>query len=358
MSILIRYALAPFSLIYGTIVSLRNMLFDVHLLRTTHLPVPVISVGNISIGGTGKTPMVAYIARTLSERGLRTAVLSRGYRRITKGYLLVSDGKAQCTGFREAGDEPIQLAMQLPGVIVAVDEKRSRGGEQLIREHSVDVIVLDDGFQHRWLNRDLDIVLIDASRADELRFLLPAGAKREPLSSIHRADIAVVTKYRDKNDYARIERLMHKKGCKTVLGVQFIPIDCISFPNRTIIPLDSVFARKVFLFSGIANPENFNRSALQAGLRVIGTKWFGDHHNFTRSEIGEIVDIARSKKAAYLITTEKDVARLSDYVDMFDASLPLYALRIGLNFSGNGKQILDSQLQLHTKKPNNMQTNQ
>jgi tetraacyldisaccharide 4'-kinase len=358
MNILIRYAIVPFSLCYGMVVRIRNMMFDIHLLRTTHLPVPVISVGNISTGGTGKTPMVAYIARNLSERGLRTAVLSRGYRRITKGYLLVSDGKVLSAGFREAGDEPIQLAMQLPGVIVAVDETRSRGGERLVREHAVDVIVLDDGFQHRWLIRDLDIVLIDASRTDESRFLLPAGSKREPLSAVYRADIAVITKYRDQSEYAGIERLMYKKGCKSIFGMQFIPMDCISVPDRKIIPLDSLFARKAFLFSGIANPEHFNRSALQAGLRVIGTRWFRDHHYFTRSEIGEIIENASRKRAAYLITTEKDTVRLSEYVDMFDASLPLYALRIGLNFSGNGKQMLDSQLQLHTKKPNNMQTNQ
>jgi tetraacyldisaccharide 4'-kinase len=356
MNILSRYILLPISLVYGIVVWLRNILFEARIFRTTELPIPVVSVGNISTGGTGKTPMVEYIARTLHENGKRTAVLSRGYRRESTGFLLVSDGSAIYADYRIAGDEPVQLAARLPGIIVAVDGNRSRGGKMLVQSYAVEVIVLDDGFQHRWLSRDLDIVLMDASRLGENRFLLPSGTRREPFSSLRRADIGVITKYRSDSYFEVMERLLRKNRCGLSLGAHIKPLDYLRLTDGTVLSLDFLIAHRAFLFSGIAYPDDFYRSVIQTDVQVVGRKWFRDHHRFVRSELEEIVTHAKKNDAECLITTEKDSVRLSEYIDIFKKTIPVYVLRICLNFTDEGKKVVDDHLHILIQKYNNMQT--
>ncbi len=185
----LRKLLVPFSRVYGAIVAARNFFYDRGLFTITAVGTPVISVGNITAGGTGKTPLVEYIVRTILDSGARPAVLSRGYRRTTTGTVTVSDGVKVLADADRAGDEPAQIARKFPGCVVVVDEDRVRGARFLESAFHPDVIVLDDGFQHRALRRDLDIVVVADGAGGS--GLLPSGDGREPESSLRRADIVV-----------------------------------------------------------------------------------------------------------------------------------------------------------------------
>ena len=185
--------LLPFSWLFRVGVRLRNMAFDHAWLITRELPCPVISVGNLTVGGTGKTPMVIYLAEKIQKMGFKPAILSRGYRRKGKGTTIVSDGRKPPLDYTESGDEPALMAQRLPKIPIVVDEIRFRGGTHLVRKFDPDVVILDDGFQHRWLHRDLDIVLMDAASPFSDGKMLPAGRLREPPKNLKRADLVAIT---------------------------------------------------------------------------------------------------------------------------------------------------------------------
>ncbi|MBN1929112.1 MAG: tetraacyldisaccharide 4'-kinase, partial [Chlorobiaceae bacterium] len=192
--------LRPLGAIYGMAMSLRNHLYDRGTFKSWRSPIPVVSVGNITTGGTGKTPLVDWIVKFYEASGIATAIVSRGYGRRTKGVQLVSDGKRMVLGSRDAGDETAMLAARNPGTIVVVAENRADGVRFLMREFAgrlPGVIVLDDAFQHRKIARDLDIVVINASAPRELEAMLPAGRLREPLDGLRRAGLIILGKITD-----------------------------------------------------------------------------------------------------------------------------------------------------------------
>ena len=301
--------LLPFSFLYGAGVGLRNWLFERNVLRSTKVSVPVISVGNVSAGGVGKTPIVEFIARELQAKKRKVAVLSRGYGRKTRGYVVVSNGRQRCAEAGESGDEPAQLAEKLSGVVVAVDEQRVRGAQHVIRDFGVDVIVLDDGFQHRYLRRDLDVVIVSAEEVMGPRFLLPAGRQREGFAALGRAHVIGISRCKDARQFESLRENIRRFVDKPIFG----------FRNKAkrIIPAKMATQKKTagndktaVIFSGIGNPGSFEETVNSLGWNIRKQFVFTDHHWYKESELKTIEQSRLDNHAAMILTTEKDVARL------------------------------------------------
>jgi tetraacyldisaccharide 4'-kinase len=272
----------PFAGLYGTATALRNALFDRGVLKSRRLERPVVSVGNLSAGGSGKTPFVIALGELLKARGIRFDVLSRGYRRKTRGVLVVeSDGKA--TDF---GDEPLLIARRL-GVPVIVGESRYEAGRVAERKFQSQLHILDDGFQHRSLVRDFDIVLM-TERDFEDR-VLPSGRLREPLSSLARADAVVLPK-----GAAADHPALRQKPIWRITRELILP----SLPSTAIV------------FCGIARPEQFFAQVRAAGIRPAAEVKFGDHHAYDSGDIERLLAIRIKFAAGGFLTTEKDAVNL------------------------------------------------
>jgi tetraacyldisaccharide 4'-kinase len=340
MSRVLKYVLYPISALYAGIVYCRNLLFDVQLIRLRKLPVPVISIGNLTTGGTGKTPAVVHIAQLLLEEGYKVAILSRGYKRNSKGYVVVSDGIKILADTDRGGDEPVMISHEVPGAVVAVHEKRYRGGKFLIEDYNVDLVILDDGFQHRSLHRDLDIVLINASRIDHIRAHLPSGRLRESLRSLRRADIVVGTKYDDSVSFSSLERLVHRYAPVPVIGAILKPVDYIDVIRNRAVGLESIIDKQAYLFTGIAEPDEFYSTVRYTGGVVKGTHRYRDHYRFKESDVTVLLSEAEAAGADVLVTTEKDAVRLHSFKDLFEKRIPLYALRVSFSMTTDDRNVL------------------
>lgn len=307
----LRILLLPFSWIYGIGVWIRNALYDAGILRTHDVGVQVISVGNISVGGTGKTPIVEMIAGYLVQQNRKVAVVSRGYRRATKGTVVVSDGNSILTDVSSAGDEPFQIARRFPSVIVVVDEDRVRGARAASRRFGANVIVLDDGFQHRRIRRSLDLVLVDESEAEHARRLLPAGRYREPMNSLRRADCVLVAG-RDRKDSSgsSVDITRFTKG--RMFGVEFLPSAVVRMKDGLRQPVRELKGKTCFAFCGIARPEKFRATLEAVQLVVKELVSFRDHHWYNSRDIVDLSSIIVRLKPEIVVTTEKDSARLTD----------------------------------------------
>lgn len=339
------FLLIPFSWLFGVGVALRNKCFDWGIFRSDSLGVPTISVGNLTVGGTGKTPLVASIARYLQQKGKRVAILSRGYKRESTGFVLVSDGERILVGAKLGGDEPQELAQQLPGVIVAVDGKRARAGRKVLERFPINVFVLDDGFQHRAVKRDLDIVTIPARSGvtssvydTASRFLIPAGRRREPLGGLKRANLLVFTKARESSSNADALEEMGKRfrrftvADSSAVDLKVRALVCLS--DRQEEDPKRFVGKKAFLFCGIADPENFSRLASNSGLEVVGMKSFADHYRYRGRDLVSLGSQFSASGADLLLTTMKDAARLSDCSEgnAFVTDFPVYGLAVGVEF--------------------------
>jgi tetraacyldisaccharide 4'-kinase len=334
-------ALLPLSWIFGFIVWLRNRAFDAGRLKSTRVTVPVISVGNISVGGTGKTPLVDYIAEVLLSRSKRVAVASRGYGRESSGVVVVSDGSALLADERTGGDEPVQLAQKHPGLIVVVGERRVDAAQKAIAL-GAEIIVLDDGFQHRALARDLDIVVMRESISREESSLIPAGVNREPLSSLARADLVA---------FSRVANDRQMEGAREIIGPYFRG-PCAGY-RTTITRLvhaggagslapDDVQGRSAIAFSGIGNPERFASDLRALGLVVKDHIRFRDHHRFTPDEFRQIWRRSEAMEAGIIVTTEKDMVRLSgeqDIVAMVANGVPLYHTATSIEITAGREEL-------------------
>ncbi|HBE72654.1 MAG TPA: tetraacyldisaccharide 4'-kinase [candidate division Zixibacteria bacterium] len=305
-------ALWPFSLPYALAVAARNGLYDLGLARVKRAGIPVVSVGNITAGGTGKTPFTLMLAALLSRSGRRVAIVSRGYRREkgAKGPLLVSDGREIRCPAAEAGDEPYLMARKLLGsgamVIVGADRVKSAG---LARELKADIVVLDDGFQHRRLHRNINIVLLDSRRPFGNGLRLPAGMLRESPGSLKRADALVLTRAGDEGEPPGLRKRL-RPGVP-VFRSRHVPESLVEIQDwrrgKTGGPGRPVHG-EVLLFSGIANPGSFEQSAEAVGLKVGGHVRFPDHHRYRPTDLGRIESAGAGFEAA--VTTEKDAVRL------------------------------------------------
>jgi len=295
------------SLIYGVAVSLRDSLYDRGILKSKRLSVPVISVGNVSAGGSGKTSLVRFLARELG-RTFRVAILLRGYRRKSKGTLVVSEWGKLKTDVWSAGDEAYLLAKLLPKVSIAVSEDRYRGGLLAIEELGAELVILDDGFQHRKLYRDLDIVLI--KRRDLSDRLLPAGLLREPLENLKRAD-AIVLSYQD------VEPFEFSFEGKPVFRMfrEFRYLLNSSFEK---VPLEELIGKEVIAFAGLGDNEQFFKTLERLGFKLKEKLSFPDHYHYRDF---------RLKEDELYITTPKDMVKLPPLEN-------LYALDFDLRVEG------------------------
>ena len=316
--------------IYAGAVAARSGLYDAGWLRSERLTVPVLSVGNLTAGGTGKSPMVEWIAATLHAHGKRPAVVSRGYRGTHTGRAtVVSKGDGPLVDAVVAGDEPVMFAASLEGVPVIVAHRRADGGALAIRLFDARCIVLDDGYQHRALHRDLNLLLIDGADPFGNGRLLPAGPLREPFSAMTRAGAVVVTRA----DHASAESLLRISE-QTTRHCPAAPVfhsrstmkDLVRLADRTTIPLESLRAARVVCFAGIAHPKRFFDDVTSTGADLVASIAFPDHHRFDPLDLERVGTAAMSEKADLIITTRKDAARLGGTA--LPASLDcLYALR-------------------------------
>ncbi|MBR6032154.1 MAG: tetraacyldisaccharide 4'-kinase [Bacteroidaceae bacterium] len=309
----IRRWLMPLSWLYGVGVDIRNALFDIGLLHTVSYDIPIINVGNITVGGTGKTPHVEYLIRLLSGR-YRVAVLSRGYKRKTKGYLLSSVSSTM----EEIGDEPWQIKQKFPDVYVAVDANRRRGIERLIKDEAtrdVDVILLDDAYQHRYVKAGHNILLVDYHRIISDDCLLPAGRLRERASSIRRATTVVVTKcpqHITAMGFRVILSALHIKPYQQIFFSTFAYGTMRQLWGDATLKPDTL--RKdnmhVLLLTGIGNPRQMEQD-VRRFAQLITPLTFPDHHYFTKRDADTIQQaLLALPKPHIIITTEKDAARL------------------------------------------------
>ena len=334
-SLLAKLALLPISKAYGMVTAIRNWMFDVHILKETTFPVPVIVVGNLAVGGTGKTPHVEYIVEHL--RGIyNIGVLSRGYKRFTKGFVMAS----QFSKPTDIGDEPYQIYHKFNGEVpVAVCEKRVDGINELLKANSdINLLILDDAFQHRYVKPTVAIVLTEFNRPVYEDSMLPYGCLRESMSQLRRANIIVATKCPEKNsalDYRLFEENLKLMACQKLFFSKFTyghlqPI----FPEAAAKPpmLEWLTEEdRVLCVAGIGNPKPFVRYLKHFNAKV-RVNIYRDHHNFTRKDMATIQQRYESMEGnrKLLITTEKDAVRLAN-CPYFPPQLKKYAYYLTIN---------------------------
>lgn len=355
---LARFLLRPPAKLYEMAIRARNSLYENKILETRRLNAPVISVGNLTVGGTGKTPCVAYIAKFLRDQGQEVAILSRGYKRESRGRVEVSDGKRVLCSPRESGDEPYLLAVSCPGVRVVVDSDRFAAGRWLETRAGVSVFILDDGYQHLRLARDLNLVLIDATDDLSGAKMIPFGRLREPLAGLQRADAAIVTRSDRAVDRATIKNAIEKYS-KADAPVFFASYEMTGF--RRLVGEESVepadFAgKKIAAFSGIARPDGFVEDLARLRLQIAMRRDFEDHHRYSGVEFGRIVNEALTAGAEAIVTTEKDAANIPhEFVESL--TLPIFAAQIEFRCENESKfksllgRVLSSQSGVSEARP-------
>jgi len=352
---LVRALAYGLSKVFQVAIKARRFLYNVRILRDSTLGVQVIAIGNLTVGGTGKTPVVEKFARELRDQGRNVAILSRGYRSkpppihqwlLNKLLLrddttpprVVSDGKSLLLDSDMAGDEPYMLASNFLDVVVLVDKDRVKSGRYAIEKFGCDTLLLDDGFQYWKLRgRRQDIVLVDRQQPFGNERLLPRGTLREPPSHLARANTIFITKSDGNTDELRrrIEQFNPTAGI----------IECIHHP----LYLEDVFTgqrggldilqgQRVASFSGIAQPESFEQSLVQLGAELVYTKRFADHHRFTQQEVLNAINRSKKRQAQLIITTQKDAVRFPK-IDRRD--LPIYFMRVEIKIMSGANDFQD-----------------
>jgi tetraacyldisaccharide 4'-kinase len=311
------HVLTPLTPLYGALVKARAAAYDHGLLKARRLPVPVVSVGNLTFGGTGKTPTVIALVRDLVRRGRRPAVLTRGYGRRGSSQLVLVGPEADRVVER-TGDEPLEMASRLPGVPIVVDADRVRGGREAVRL-GADVLVLDDGFQHLRVARDLDLVLVDAGDPWGGGSLPPRGRLREPLAAIARATAVLVTKVpaTDTSSVGEIaEQVTRLAGPRPLLTARMVA-SRVRTPGGWQQP-EVLAGRRVVAFAGIGRPEGFVDVLFEAGTDVVETLWYRDHHWYSVGDLDRILAAARDHDAV-AVTTTKDAVKLPPDLEIWVA---------------------------------------
>ena len=350
--------LLPLSWLYGLGVKFRNMLFDMNILKSKSYAVPVISVGNITVGGTGKTPHVEYLIRLLKDQ-FSVAMLSRGYKRKSSGYVLATPD----TPMKMIGDEPYQIKQKYPKVTVAVDAKRTRGIEHLIHDDSTketDVILLDDAFQHRYVKPGVNILLVDYHRSIIFDKMIPAGRLREPLKGKDRADIVIVTKCPKDLKPMEFRVLTKQMNLYPYQQLFFTTLDYGQlkriFPNNQNnlgIPnsLEELSNYHVLLLTGIASPKQIYYD-VKPHAKDIRTLAYGDHHVFKQKDIQHINEtFASMPSPKVIITTEKDMVRLETTEGLSDeVRNNLYVLPVRIRFMLEGEATFNENIIGYVRK--------
>jgi len=352
---LVRGGLFGLSKLFKVAVKVRRFLYNARILRDSTLGVQVIAIGNLTVGGTGKTPVVEKFARELRDQGRTVAILSRGYRskpsplsqRLLNKLLLreefvpprvVSDGRSLLLDSETAGDEPYMLASNLKDVVVLVDKDRVKSGRYAIEKFGCDTLLLDDGFQYWKLRgRRHDIVLIDCQQPFGNRHLLPRGTLREPPSHLARASTIFITKSEGNTADLRQAIAEHNPSASI--------IECVHHPlyfedvftgERQ--GLEFVRGKRVAALSGIAQPESFHGSLQKIGATLVYRRPFADHHRFTQQEVLNVINRSKKKQAEIIITTQKDAVRFPK-IDRRD--LPIYFMRVEIRIISGAKDFQD-----------------
>jgi tetraacyldisaccharide 4'-kinase len=322
--------LTPFGTAYGCIIGVRNRLYDRGLLGSQSLGAKTVSIGNITAGGTGKTPLVALVAEMLAENDEKVCILTRGYgRENPKDRVLVSDGEKVLVGAKMGGDEPVELAHKLIGkAVVVADADRVAAAKWALEKFDVTAFVLDDGFQHRRAKRDLDIVCIDATDPFGGVEVLPAGRLREPLENLKRADAIVITRSNFAED---IEKLKFQISNLNPAAPIFLSENRIArlqtleeFHAKTQSSQSSSKQEQVFAFCGLGNPNSFFEQLRRENFDLAGTETFPDHHFYTQQDIGRLEKQASERKVDSFITTAKDAVKLKN----LKFEIPCYVVEI------------------------------
>ena len=314
--------LPPLSSLYGAITRTRASLYNRGTFRAAKLTKPVISIGNITAGGTGKTPLVEWVSRTLAASGKRVCVLTRGYGRDNpKNRVIVSDGTQVFSNPDEAGDEPYLLARNLEGIAAVIsDADRFSAGQGALKHFGSDCFVLDDGFQHMQLARDLNIVTLDATDPWGGGRMLPIGTLREPLSGLKRADCIVLTRCDQAHDLENLEaEARNLSGDRPIFRSRMIP--------KGIVPLNSQsteLQNPVGAFCAVGNPSSVITQLNELGYEPVVTKFFKDHHRYSQKDVDDLVGMARKAGAQNLITTAKDAVKL----EHLNLPVPFFSLQI------------------------------
>ena len=320
--------LKPLGALYGALARARAAAYRKGWRRTYHVAAPVFSVGNLTTGGTGKTPLVAWVARVLAAQGRRVCILTRGYGRANpRERVLVSDGAQVYADARTGGDEPLWLAENLLGAAAVVaDRDRVAGARWAMAHLQSDCFVLDDGFQHLRLARDCDLVTIDATNPWGGGYLLPHGHLREPLTALQRATACVITRADQAENLAALTvQISELSGGRPVFQASTVvarvrPLSPVAPP----LPVDAT----VYAFCALGRPAAFFTQAERAGYNLAGRHAFRDHHRYTAADLAQLAQAARQAGAAALLTTGKDAVKLRGY----DCALPVYVLDIALAF--------------------------
>lgn len=326
---LIKIILYPLIPVYAFIIWLRNFLFDKNIFKSHSVKAKVFSVGNITFGGSGKTPVTIYLANLIKLGGYKVGVLSRGYGRKSTGYVLVSDGKKFFTTVDEAGDEIYHTSLDC-SVPAAVSENRVKGAERFIKDTGVNTIVLDDAFQHRWIKRDVDILVIDQRFLTENHFFinnfLPTGIMREPFSSIKRADVVIINrKFMEKKDIPE-NRKIYFEGKKIFTGY-YKALSFFDVKHNTELSLEEFQDQKSLVVSGIATPFSFLNILKQTKVDTQNKLIFKDHKRYNYNDVQRIRQLFYSTNSHSVVTTEKDAVKLTKFSREMD-DIDIYYLKI------------------------------
>jgi len=349
-----RGALSTASKLFGVAVRGRTGMYEHGIIKRSWPGCVVISIGNITVGGTGKTPVTETFARALTKGGRKVAIISRGYKARSPSWKwrrkhkqlypttrVVHDGKSLLLGARLAGDEPYMLGKNLGNVVVIVDHDRVRGSRYAISHFGVDTILLDDGMQHIRLQRQINVVLIDATCPFGYDKLLPAGLLREPLSGLKRATHIIITK--SKNiDINPIKKVIRKHNTiAEIMSCYYEPLHLINLHTNEQVPLENLKGNNVFVMTGIAQPDGFSNLLKEHGATVQRVYTYPDHHRFRREEIEHIYKRASHWHTDAIIITEKDSVRFSKKAGMKILSCPVYYLKIDIKIQSGEKNFSD-----------------
>lgn len=347
----IRFSLYCLSLLYCLAVRISLGLYRVGLLHTEHLPCKVISLGNITVGGTGKTPTAQELAMAIRDAGYKVAILNRGYRAQSKETVgVVSDGKKIHMTAEEAGDEAYLLAKKLPGVPVLIGKHRAITGRYAAEKFGVDVVILDDGYQHWRLYRDIDIVLVDATNTFGNNYVLPRGTLREPLKNLQRAHAFLLTKVDQADDVAKEEL----KRIISFINPRAVIAESVHDPkylyrleqwfNRTSESqpeAPDIAGRHLLTFCGIGNPQSFENTLCGMGAICTSSIRYPDHHKYTLEDMHYIMQQALMYEVDYIVTTEKDAVKIPPgFIRDVDWPVPMLILGIEVKMTVGREELI------------------
>ena len=329
---ILRLLLYPLSFLYRLVTTLRNYLYNTNIFNINKLPCKIISVGNITTGGSGKTPTVEFLALYLQSIGKNVGIISRGYGRSSKHVKLVTDGIDKPTSWEQYGDEAFLLSQNLNSIPIVVGESKYEAGLKITSEFDLDVIIIDDGFQHRSLHRDLDIVLINSKDNQKTHKLLPLGNLREQISGLERADLIIYTKTNLHNNIGYLNRLLKDVDIEKINSMLETKSMLIGKDKQEIDKAD-LKSKNIYLLSAIGDNRGFKKTVEKISANIVGHSKFLDHYTFKTSDLQKVQSDAKKLSANYIITTEKDLVKIPDV----NLEIPIYALKTEIHFSPTNK---------------------